>query len=204
MLTREPIMLLLQLALVAALSLSVCMLTQPLSANAFTQRHNTVAAGKWMATFFSTSVGIVLTRWLADTSLLAVMLMQLSLACYLAHSAMAININNAAFSSPTSPAPRAAYTPLLFQTVMSTLRMPLSLFSLGLFSLFISSQHSEWMHMIGIGSVHFAVVIGYLFIFPKVGSMAVFSSQHRSLVFVRIFLLTASIGIACRTVAHLY
>ena len=194
-------MLLFQLAFVAALSLSVCVLTQPMTANVSTQRH-TVAAGTLMAAIFSTGVSIALTRWLADTSLLAVMLMQLSLACYLAHSAMSIGVNTPSIYSPMLHAPRIAHTSLLCRAFLTTLRTPLSLFSLGLFSLFTSRQHSEWKQVIGVGSVHFAVIIGYFFIVPKVYNVV--SCAHRSSVFARVFLLAASVGIAWRAVAHLY
>lgn len=194
-------MLLFQLAFAAALSLSVCILTQPLTGNSATQSC-AVAAGRLMAVALSTSVSFVLTPWLADTSLLAIMLVQLSLACYLAYIAVSTGINNAALSLPTQVPASAVYT-LFFHTSVSILCRPVSLFSLGIFSLFISSQHSEWKQMIGIGSVHLAVVIGNLFIFPAVCRGTVFNYQYASSARIRIFLLAASVVIAWRAVAHL-
>ena len=195
-------MLLFQLAFAAALSLTVCVLTQPLTGNSATQCR-TVAAGRLTAVALCTGVSLVLTHWLADTSLLAIMLVQLSLACYLAYIAVSRGMNNAALSLPSQVTASAAHT-LFFHTSVSTLCTPVSLFSLGIYSLFISSPYSDWKQMIGIGSAHFAVVISYLFIFPAVCRGAVSNCQHVSSACIRIFLLAASVGIAWRVVAHLH
>lgn len=201
-------MLLVQCAITLVLSLAICIAVDPRrypsGPRFFTKAYK---VGRLMAAGTSTLISVVLVRWITTNSLLAIVLLQLAMALYLAHLFCAAHL----YAQPT--AKRITSHPIrhtLITARRALFHAPSGFCALGTLSLFSSSQNIPVAHTLVIGLVYIATICAHTFCPASasyLGDDTANAPVRKALLQVfasRGILLFSSACIAWQAITHLY
>lgn len=153
-------MLLTQWVITAVLSLSICVVSDRQLNASHIQGANThraiQKAGQLIGAMATTLACLWLVKWVAINSLLAIVLLQLAMALYLAHLACGAVLRQR--SAQHRQQQSDTYLRAIPMVLRSTFLAPAGLCSLGLLSLFISTQQVSWRFILSIALIHIVVI----------------------------------------------
>ena len=204
-------MLLIQWVITAVLSLSICVVSdRRLSANRIqstSPRRAMQKTGQLIGAMATTLACLWLVKWVAIHSLLAIVLLQLAMALYLAHLACGAVLRQ--HSARHGQQQNDTHPHVITRVLRSTFLAPAGLCSFGLLSLFISTQQVSWRFILSIALIHIAI-IGVHTLAPlrqhSEDNLSSGTARWKTIILrmACVTLLASSVCIAGRSILHLY